>query len=362
MTSAAVVTSTAPLWYATRATGVIALILLTASVVLGIVVQVRAASDRWPRLVTLGVHRNLSLLVLAFLALHIGTAVVDSYAPVGWLSLVVPFASSYRPLWLGLGTVAFDLLLAVTITSLLRRRISVRVWRAVHWAAYACWPAAVVHGLGTGSDPRQPVVLGLTIVCVAAVLGAGVWRLAVGWPDHARTRLVAAATGAVVVLAAGAWAVTGPLRPGWAARAGTPAALLARAQSATATANPAGPAVSSTIPSLPFRTPVSGTVSNSGSEEDAVSVTVTGTGADPVAFKIVIRGTAASGGGVAMDSSQVFFGPTAQPQRYTGQVTKLNGGTIQASVRDAAGEAVALDFDLSLSGTAMTGTLSAGAA
>jgi len=366
---AAVVTSSAPLWYATRATGVIALILLTASVVLGIVVRVRAVSARWPRLVTLGVHRNLSLLVLAFLALHIGTAVIDSYAPVGWLSVAVPFASSYRPLWLGLGTVAFDLLLAVTITSLLRTRISVRIWRAVHWAAYACWPAAVIHGLGTGSDPRQPVVLGLTVGCVAVVLGAGVWRLAVGWPDHAGARLVAAGTAVVVVVGAVLWAGTGPLRPGWAARAGTPAALLARAHAATAPSGSTGgatggstaPATSEAFPKLPFRTAVTGTVRSSDGD-DTASVTLAGTGAEPVAFEIVISGVPAANGGISMTGSQVSFGPAARPRLYTGQVTELAGSTVRASVRDASGAALALGFDLSLSGTALTGTLSAGAA
>jgi hypothetical protein len=365
--TAAAATASPSLWYATRATGVISLILLTASVVLGIVVQVRAASERWPRLVTLGVHRNLSLLVVAFLALHIGTAVIDSYAPVGWLSLVVPFASSYRPLWLGLGTVAFDLLLAVIITSVLRPRISVRMWRAVHWAAYACWPAAVLHGLGTGSDPRQPVVLGLTVACVAAVLGAGTWRLAAGWPDHAGVRLAAAATGVVVVIAAFAWTKSGPLRPGWAARAGTPAALLARAHGATTppggtTGSTPGPAASSTLPKLPFRTPVSGTVHSSGSDSDRASVTLTGTGTEPVAFEIVISGAPTDDDGVTMASSQVFFGPSAQPRLYTGKVTQLESTTLRASVRDASGAAVSLEFDLSLSGTTMTGTLSAGAA
>ncbi|NUS57848.1 MAG: hypothetical protein HOV66_23790 [Streptomycetaceae bacterium] len=360
--SAAVVTSSTPLWYATRATGVTALILLTASVVLGIVVQVRAASERWPRLVTLGLHRNLSLLVLAFLALHVGTAVVDSYAPVGWLSLIVPFASAYRPLWLGLGTVALDLLLAVTVTSLLRTRISVRTWRVVHWAAYACWPAAVVHGLGTGSDPRQPVVLGLTGLCVAAVLSAGVWRLAAGWPDHARTRLVAAATGAVVVVAAFAWAVTGPLRPGWAARAGTPAVLPARAQAGAVSGASAEPAASGVLPKLPFHTSVSGTVRSSDSDSRTARVALSGTGADPVAFEIVIDGVPAEDGGVTMTGSQVAFGPSSQPRLYTGHVTRLDGGTIQASVRDASGAALSLEFDLSLSATTMSGTLSAGAA
>lgn len=351
--ASSVVASNSWLWYATRATGVIALILLTGSVVLGITVQVRAASRRWPRLVTLGVHRNLSLLVLAFLALHILTAVVDSYAPVGWLSVVVPFASSYRPVWLGFGTVAFDLLVAVTITSLLRTRISARLWRLVHWAAYACWPSAVIHSLGTGSDTKQPFVLGVTIACVAAVLLAGIWRLASGWPEHATARLTAGATGAALAVAVLVWALVGPLRPGWAARSGTPAVLLARIQ-APASAS----AAASQLPALPFTTNISGTSSISSSGSGTTTVTLNGAGTASVAFQVVISGPAASGGGVQMTSSQVSFGPTANPRQYTGHVSSLNGSNILASTTDSAGSTVMLSLDVSLSGSASGSTMS----
>lgn len=360
MTTATVAGSTMPLWYATRASGVIALVLLTGSVVLGIVVKVRFATERWPRLVTMGMHRSVSLLVLAFLGVHIATAVLDSYAPVGWLSILVPFASAYRPLWLGLGTVAFDLLIAVTVTSLLRTRISVRLWRLVHWAAYGCWPVAVLHGLGTGSDAKQPFVLGLTVACVAAVLLAGFWRLASGWPGHAAARLSAGATAVLVLLAAFAWTVSGPLRPGWAARAGTPAALLARANpTATVAAQPNQTSTQTRLPVLPFSTAVSGTVSTARSASGSSDVTIAGLGSDPVAFRVVITGSAAEEGGVVMTSSHVTFGPSASPQQYSGQVTALNGTHLQASVTDSAGAAVALTFDLKLTETAMSGTLTA---
>jgi sulfoxide reductase heme-binding subunit YedZ len=231
-----IVTSTTPLWYATRATGIVATILLTGSVVLGILVQIRFATERWPRLVAIGVHRNLSLLVLAFLALHIVTAEFDTFAPVGWFAVLVPFLSAYRPIWLGLGTVAFDLLIAITVTSLLRTRVGHRWWRAVHWASYACWPLAIVHGLGTGSDTMQPVILGITVLCVASVLVTGVWRLNSGWPEHAGLRISVGVIGAIALIVGIAWTMVGPLKPGWAARAGTPAPR------ATSTAESAGSA------------------------------------------------------------------------------------------------------------------------
>ena len=184
---------TRSMWYVTRATGVVSLVLLTASVVLGVTETVRWASDRWPRFVTAGIHKNVSLTATAFIAVHIVTAIVDGFAPIGWLDTVVPFHSAYRPIWLGLGTVAFDLLVAIAVTSLLRQRIGHRAWRIVHWAAYACWPVALLHGLGTGTDAKTTSLFALELVCMAAVVVAVWWRIAAGWPQHERQRIFAAA-------------------------------------------------------------------------------------------------------------------------------------------------------------------------
>ena len=200
-TAAVVVTSTSPLWYTTRATGLIALILITFSVVLGLLTSVRFARPNWPRLVTVGLHRNMSLLVLVFTGLHILTTVTDSYAHINLLAIVVPFASSYRPIWLGLGAVAFDLLIAVTITSLLRVHVGHRLWRLVHWLAYVCWPAAITHSLGTGTDTPQRWVLAITACCVTAVVAAAAWRLAAGWRERAGTRIALAGVVAVALVA-----------------------------------------------------------------------------------------------------------------------------------------------------------------
>jgi hypothetical protein len=223
------VTGTQALWYLTRGTGLVALVLLTASVVLGIVEISGWSRPRWPRFVLAGLHRNVSLLVTVFLAGHIVTAVLDSFAPIGWLDAVIPFTSRYRPIWLGLGALAFDLLLAVIVTSLLRRRLGYPAWRAVHWLSYACWPIALVHGFGTGSDTRIGWVLVLSLSCLAAVLVAVWWRLWKGWPavpDPAlgRVRALAAGASVVVPVLVVAWLMLGPLRPGWASRAGTPKA------------------------------------------------------------------------------------------------------------------------------------------
>jgi predicted ferric reductase len=169
-------------WYLTRGSGVVSLILLTVSLVLGITTAVRWATAHWPRFVVEGLHKNVSLLAVVFLGVHIVTAIGDGYVPIRWIDAVVPFASKYQPLWLGLGALAFDLLIAVVVTSLLRVRLGHRVWRATHWLAYACWPIAVVHGLGIGSDSGQPWMQVIDLVAVAAVVCAVCWRLVVnGW-------------------------------------------------------------------------------------------------------------------------------------------------------------------------------------
>src|SRR5437763_7060213 len=168
------------LWYLTRGTGVVSLVLLTAVVVLGVTAALRVSSERWPRFLVAGLHRNLTLLSLAFLGVHIVTTVVDSYVPVSLVDAVVPFVSAYRPIWVGLGAVAFDLLLALVATSLLRARIGARLWRAVHWLAYAAWPVALLHGLGTGSDAKAGWMIVLTAVCIGAVALATLWRATAG--------------------------------------------------------------------------------------------------------------------------------------------------------------------------------------
>jgi sulfoxide reductase heme-binding subunit YedZ len=178
--------SSEALWYATRATGLVALVLLTGTVVLGAVSSRRRTSTRWPAFASQTLHRNLSLLALALVAVHVVTTVADTYVPIGLVSVVVPFTSSYRTLWIGLGAVAFDLMAAVLVTSALRHRIGFRAWRLVHWSAYLCWPIAFVHGLEAGTDTGLPVVLALDVACAVAVVGTTTWRMTAGRPAPRR--------------------------------------------------------------------------------------------------------------------------------------------------------------------------------
>jgi sulfoxide reductase heme-binding subunit YedZ len=221
-------------WYLTRSTGAVALVLLTAALLLGVVDVRRYSTPRWPRFLVDSLHRNVSLLAMAFLVLHILTSVLDSFAPISLLDAVIPFAGSYRPFWLGLGAVSFDLLLAVTITSLLRRRIGYAGWRATHWLTYASWPIALLHGFGTGSDVKSTWLLALSIACLVVVVVAVLARVLAGWPEHLGRRGAALGGAALFSLFLLLWLPGGPLGSNWARRSGTPSALLPHA-SATAT-------------------------------------------------------------------------------------------------------------------------------
>lgn len=213
-------------WYLTRSTGAVALILLTITMVIGVAAIGRFSSTRWPRFAVDAVHRTSSLLAIVFLLIHIATAVLDSFAPISLVNAFVPFGGAYRPLWLGLGAISFDLLLAVAITSALRQRVGHPAWRAIHWLAYAAWPIALLHGFGTGSDAGQTWMLTINVACIAAVLISVLARAIIGWPAQTRLRLGAIGFATGFALALAVWLPVGPLEKHWARRAGTPASLL----------------------------------------------------------------------------------------------------------------------------------------
>jgi len=167
------------LWYTTRATGIVALVLLTVTMVLGTVNSNRISTARWPGFARQDLHKQISLMSVCFVAIHVLTSVLDTYVDIGWTSILVPFTSAYDRFWIALGTISVDLTLAVAISSLVRHRMNARLWRAIHWAAYVSWPVALAHTFGSGTDATQPWMIALGASAVAAVTGAVVVRIVV---------------------------------------------------------------------------------------------------------------------------------------------------------------------------------------
>lgn len=373
MTVGVVGTNSQALWYMTRGFGMVALILLTVTTVLGLAQAGRYARTGLPRFVISALHRNGSLLAMSAIAVHVVTAVLDTFAPIRVIDLFIPYASRYRPFWTGMGALALDLLLAVVITSLLRERIGHRVWRAVHWAAYASWPVAVVHGLGTGSDSKLGWVLMIYVLCTVAVLGALWWRLARDWdPARPVIRGTAVAVSVAVPVLVAAWAASGPLKAGWARRAGTPAALLGTGTASGPTAAASSPAASSpaapspgstsgaTVPSqaaaglsVPLTAELAGSQTETGPDGNGlVSVIISGTfqasGGPSGVLKLVLTGQPADGG-VSLTGSQVSLGPVGDPAQFSGHVSQLEGSTVVASVKDSSGRSATATFNLEIS-------------
>jgi hypothetical protein len=339
-----------PFWYLTRGTGTVTLILLTLTLALGIADARRISSARVPRFVIDAVHRNASLLAVAFLAIHITTSLLDGYAPIRLLDIVIPFRAAYRPLWLGFGAVAFDLLIAVAVTSLLRRRLGYRAWRATHWAAYACWPVALLHGLGTGSDAKTLWMLSITAGCVIVVIVAVGSRATAGWPQHRGVRMTALAALALVPVGLLAWLPGGPLAAGWAQRAGTPASLLPKMATPVSVAT-SGPASEGRSQPGAFKASLTGTVHRAqvddGLSEIHLSLRVPGQRLS--VFGIRIYGHQLRGGGVQMTSSRVELGTSSDPHLYFGHVTGLAGTEVAAAVSDPSGSRLVLDAQLQIS-------------
>lgn len=341
------------LWYLTRGTGAVTLVLLTVSVVLGVAEVQRWSTSRVPRFAVATLHRSLSLLVVALLAVHVATAVLDVFAPIALLDAVVPFQGAYRPLWLGFGALALDLLLALVVTSLVRRQLGLGAWRRVHWAAYACWPIAVVHGLGTGSDSARGWMLALTLTCVTAVTVAAGSRLARGGSGAVTARLAGAGAVTVALAAGVVWARQGPLAPHWARRSGTPVRLLA-AKSVV----PVAHRTVRTGLAAGFSGPVTGTVRRGDSRGGSAVVELV-LHSQQATIRVRLAGRAADGGGVVLNTSAVSVGRIGQPARFRGRVSNLAGDTIEALVASSGGAVLHLGLGLRLAGRQAVGNVAA---
>jgi sulfoxide reductase heme-binding subunit YedZ len=227
------------------------LIVLSATVVLGILASKRWKAEGWQRFITSDVHRNLSLLGLVLLALHGLTVIADSYAHLGLRDITIPFSSAYRQLWLGLGVLAGELMIGLVAVSLLRRHLGYGLWKLTHWSAYAAWPLALLHGLGTGSDAGFTWALVVYTVCSGSVLLAVLLRLSLHLGSPAGWRIALGGVASAGLFGVAIWAMLGPLQPGWAAAAGTPPSLLGSRQADTG-----GPSVAA--PGSPGSGPASG--------------------------------------------------------------------------------------------------------
>jgi hypothetical protein len=344
------------LWYLSRGTGAVALVLLTGALALGIADVTRWRSQRWPRFVVDALHGTLSLAAVVLLAAHVLTSVLDPFAPLRLTDAVIPFAGHYRPVWVGLGALSFDLLLVLVVTSVWRRHIGPRAWRAVHWTAYACWPLALVHTLGTGSDVRPGWMLVLSAACTGVVLVALGTRLAAARGPRARiARPAVLAAMAAGVLALAVWLPLGPLANDWARRAGTPVALLARPATAAAQTSPAAPTLR-----LPFTASADGRLRSGIARDGTALVDIALRVADGSHATLDVRlaGSPLSGGGVSVQRSQVTLGPPGDPARYIGRLVSLDGTTLDARLRPAHGRAVRVHALLNL-GNGGSGPVSA---
>jgi methionine sulfoxide reductase heme-binding subunit len=344
------------LWYLSRGSGAVSLILLSVAVALGVVDQRRWYAPRWPRFAVHSLHRWVSLFALCFLLVHILSAVVDSFAPIGLLDAVIPLHGSYRPLWLGLGALAFDMLVAVAVTSLLKKRIGHRNWRAVHWLSYAAWPVAVLHGLGTGSDVRHGWLLAIDAACVAAVWIAIFIRVTAA---PARPRLAGLGALAALPLAALLWLPHGPLAKGWAKRAGTPTRLLL-ANDLTRTSGGRGPAARPTL-AVPFSGYLGGTMTQTTLANGLarIDLAMHFSGGASGDADVRLDGAPLPGGGVSVQSSRVTLGPAAEPALYSGRVILLQGTRVVAELSDGTGHPLRADFRIALEQSRVAGTVSA---
>ncbi len=352
-------------WYLTRGSGAVALVLLTASVVLGILGSLRYSSDLWPRFALDTVHRDVSLLVIVVLVIHIITSVLDSFAPISLAAAVIPFSSSYRPLWLGFGALSFDLLLALAITSLVRRRLGYGVWRAVHWLAYASWPIAVLHGLGTGSDTKVWWMLLLTAACVAAVAIAICLRISRAERPLPALQGPAIALAVATPIVLAVFTVVGPLQAGWARRAGTPSKLLGPKPSApvavTGRDSGGGADPTSYVP-RPFTASLVGSLKQAQLQAGSiVDLSMRLHGGSSGRLRVRLAGAPVQSGGLSLTGSQVDLIAAGVPAVLEGKITSLEGEHLVARVDGGSGTAFTLDVHLHIDAqtNAVTGTLSA---
>ncbi|MFN8039748.1 MAG: ferric reductase-like transmembrane domain-containing protein [Acidimicrobiales bacterium] len=238
-------------WYVTRASGIIAWVLLTASVLWGVLMAGKVLGRRPGPKWMLDLHRFLGGAAVVLVGLHLGSLLLDSYTDFRPVDLVVPFASSWRPVAVAWGVLALYLLVAVEVSSLAMRRLPRKTWHVIHLSSYACFLLVSVHALTAGTDVANPVarfvgVFGLVAVTLLAALRIFTWRRTVA--RRAATTAPAAAPSPTVDWNGAVWAdtawpaappVAAPSSAEWAPRQVPPPVGAATSPAAAPWANPA---------------------------------------------------------------------------------------------------------------------------
>jgi DMSO/TMAO reductase YedYZ heme-binding membrane subunit len=289
-------------WEIARAGGFVAYGLLTASVAIGLVLSLKWRSPRWTRFITNELHRFVTLLALVFVVIHTLMVAIDPFIRFTPAEVLIPFLSHYRPLWIALGIVAMDLLIAVYVSEWVRPHVGYRWWRRFHYLSFAVFILALVHGLGTGSDSRTPWAIGVyatSVVVVAALISVR----ALPGPGERSQPIIALVT-VLVVVAGGLWALDGPLQPGWNAIAND-----ARGSGSASAAGPSPGASSAPASTRPQSSPrpasgqaFSDAISGQLVQADDGSVTLTAT-LKSSRDRLTIRFPSGQGGQLAIDGA-----------------------------------------------------------
>lgn len=349
------------IWYSVRASGFTAYLLVTLSVVLGLLLSMRWATARWPRLITNDLHNFVTLLSIAFGMVHGILAWIDPFTKFHLSEVLIPLVSHYRPLWMAFGIVALYLSIALVISTWLRPHLGYRLWRMLHAAAFAAFVFATIHGLGTGSDTQTVWAVTIYAVCVAAVLGLTAVRLArpVSKKATGHPGLAALSVGAAVLL--GVWAYRGPLAAGWSVVANDGHGSGSRV---AALANDPLPASAPTSLPASFHARFTGTLITKRGGFDLATIVLQGylSGGATGKLQVTVEGAPDQSGTLQVVSSQVLLGTTAGVLTAEGTLTSANGNTLEATLKPAAGAGgpgTLLTLTWTEDGTSVSGTVQA---
>lgn len=309
-------------WDVARTSGIVAYVLLSLSVALGLALSLRWQTRRWPRLITNEMHGFLTVLSLVFIAVH-GLAVwIDPFMKFGWTEIVVPMMSHYRPLWVAFGIVAAYLCVAIWISTQLRPHIGYTWWRRLHTLTFAVYVLATIHGIGTGSDTQTPWALGLYAGSGLLVGGLLVYRLLT--PLGARRRAYPNLAGLVAMVMVGCalWTATGPARAGWNAIANNGQGSGARGQIAAQTTT----TTRALHISSPFTASLQGTMTQGSPAADGtvtVRIATTLTDGTRRTLNVVMQGQPDDTGNLSVTATHVTLAPAGGTPAYQGTVTNL---------------------------------------